>query len=157
MLYAHKDMFHFDALLIFLLGPAAAAGVGFAGRLVEGLGLHGEALALGHQVVQLLPSLQDGGYGVVEDDLGLVQLVLHLGQGIGRLRRLVLVEVHLEGPGEALDLRPCRPLGAGHLSSEVVQDLGDEPVGHPVWLLVVGDGQAVAPHKDVAHVLGLLD
>ena len=41
------------------LAPAgAAAGVGFPGRLVEGLGLHGQSLALVHQVVQLLAPLQ---------------------------------------------------------------------------------------------------
>ena len=59
------------------LSPGGAtATVGLPGRLVESLGLHGQSFALVHEVVQLLTPLKDGLDGVVEDDLGVVEICL---------------------------------------------------------------------------------
>lgn len=59
------------------LGPTASATrVGFPRSFVESLGLEGERLALVHQVVQLLPPLQHGLYGVVQNNFGVVQVCL---------------------------------------------------------------------------------
>ena len=69
--------------------PAAAAGVGLLCRLVERLRLQREVVTLGHEVVQLLAPLQHRRDRAVQDDLCLVQLILHLRHRVHRRRVLV--------------------------------------------------------------------
>ena len=68
-----------------------AAGVGLAGLLVEHLAGHGEVTGFVDQAVQLLPPLQHALNGLVQDDLGLVQIPLDLGQLVclGRILRWI--------------------------------------------------------------------
>ena len=66
--------------------------------------MEGELVALLRQVVQLLAAVEDGRDGVVEDDLGLVHLGLHLCHGVDRGGVLVLFEVDVERANESLNL-----------------------------------------------------
>ena len=54
----------------------AAAAVGLPRCFVECFGLHGQSLALVHEIIQLLSPLEDGLNGVVEDDLGIIEICL---------------------------------------------------------------------------------
>ena len=63
--------------MILRLSPGGAtAAVGLPRCLVESFGLHGQSLALVHKIIQLLTPLKDGLNGVVEDDLGVIEICL---------------------------------------------------------------------------------
>lgn len=130
-------------------------------RLVERLALIAQLLRLHHQVVQLLAALQYRGDRVLEYDLRLVQVVLHLRQLVALARILILGQVG----GQQCEIDRLlaggrRPQFAGHARTELVQHLGDERVRDALRILVVGNqdaGQAVGAHVHVAHVDVLLD
>lgn len=63
---------------------------------VEHLALSTQAVTLRDQAVNLLASLQDALDGLVEDNLGLVQLLLDLHDAVGGVGVLVLDNVLLE-------------------------------------------------------------
>lgn len=65
-------------------------------RTVEHLALGAETVTLCHQVVNLLASLQYTLDGLVQNNLGLVELLLDLHDAIGLLGILVLGQVVLE-------------------------------------------------------------
>lgn len=73
-----------------------AALVGLASRLVEHLRLGAQLVRLRHQVVELLAALQYLVDGIMQDDLGLVQILLNLGHRIRLLWILVLGEVGIQ-------------------------------------------------------------
>lgn len=107
-------------------------------RTVKHLALVAQPITLGHKVVNLLPALQDAFDGLVQDNLGLVELLLDLEDAVGLLRVLVLLEVLLQlGHGDGGRSRgPGRPRVLGE---ELVDDLAEELVGYEGRILLVGD------------------
>lgn len=88
-------------------------------RTVEHLALGTQAVTFGDKIVDLLPALQHAFNRLVNDDLGLVQLLLDLQDAVGLLRILILGKVILQfwkGQGR-LASSPDRP---GMLREEFV-------------------------------------
>lgn len=110
-------------------------------RTVKHLALGAQAVALGHEVVNLLAALQDALDGLVQDNLGLVELLLDLHDAVGLLRVLVLGEVVAQlGHGQLGLARG--PRGARVLGEELVDALAEELVGDEGGVLVVRDDDA---------------
>lgn len=103
------------------------------GLTVKHLALRAEAVTLGDQIINLLTALQDALNGLVQDDLGLVELLLDLEDGVGLLGVLVLCEVLLElGQGE---LRfASGPRGARVLGEELVDAVSRVNVDGVAWV-----------------------
>lgn len=77
----------------------------------------------------------------MENNLGLVELLLDLEDAVGLLRVLVLGEVLLQlGHGEG-GCSGC-PTGAGVLGEKLVDNLAEKLVSHEGRVLVVGDDDA---------------
>lgn len=115
--------------------------MGWAYLCVEHLALGAQAIALLHEAVELLSSLQHALNGLVQHDLGLIQFLLDLHDAVGLLRVLVLDNVFLE-----LGVR-ARGIGGGEdiarvLVQELVDDFGEELVGNEGGVFVVGDDDA---------------
>lgn len=111
---------------------------------VEHLTLSTQPVALRDQIVNLLASLQHTLDGLVQDDLGLVELLLDLDDAVGLRRVLVLSDVVLEfGEGErGVALAEGGVCGARVLGDEFVDDLGEHAVGYHGRVFVVGDDDA---------------
>lgn len=104
---------------------------------VEHLALVAEAVALGDEVVDLLAALQHALDGLVQDDLGLVELPLDLHDAVGLVRVLVLGEVFLELGHRDAVLARRGPRGPRVRGQELVHDLGQQLVRHQRGVLVV--------------------
>lgn len=115
-------------------------------RTVEHLALVAQAIALGHQVVNLLSTLQHALDGLVEDNLGLVELLLDLEDAVGLRGVLVLGDVFLE-LGHDDDRLARRPRGARVGSKEFIDNLAEKLVSNEGRVLVVR-------HDDAADALG---
>ena len=70
--------------------------VRFASSFVEHFALHAQVFGLGHQVVQFFTSLQNTRDSVVQNDLGVVQIILNFGHGVGFFWILELGQVHVQ-------------------------------------------------------------
>lgn len=151
-----------------------ATRVGLLGLLVKGLGRVGEGLGLVDKRVELLPPLEHVFDRLLENDLGLVELLLHLHEGVGLVRVLVLGEVAGElGEDRGSGRGRLPPLGSGGsrrsklggvgqrvLREKVLAHLVEKRVGWADRVGLVGDedaGHALGTHVHVAHVLALLD
>lgn len=66
---------------------------GRGSHTVKHFALSAQPIALGHQIINLLSSLQHALNRLVQHNLGLVQLLLDLHDAVGLLRVLVLGEV----------------------------------------------------------------
>lgn len=110
-------------------------------RTVKHLALVAEPITLGHEIIDLLATLQDALDGLVEDNLGLVELLLDLEDAVGLLGVLVLGQVVAQlGHGDAGGSRG--PGGARVLGQELVDDLAEQLVGDEGRVLLVGDDDA---------------
>ncbi|KAI6759579.1 hypothetical protein HG530_010259 [Fusarium avenaceum] len=99
------------------------------------------AIALSHQIIDLLSTLKHTLNGLVENNLGLVKLLLDLEDAVGLLGVLVLGKVVLQlghGKGGCAAV----PAGAGVLGKELVDDLAEKLMRHKGRVLVVGDDDA---------------
>lgn len=136
-----------------------AARVLLLGSPIKHLALITQRVTPLHQVINLLPTLQDGFDGLVQDDLGLVEFFLDLHDSVRLGGVLVLGQVLLEGRfeftllcrGEAARGRQRgstgRAAGPGgrELRDEsglLVQDLGDQRESWSVRVFQVGDHHA---------------
>lgn len=105
-------------------------------RTVKHLALVAEPVALGYEVVNLLAALEDALDSLVEDNLGLVELLLDLEYAVGLLGVLVLGEVVAQlGHGDAGGAGG--PGGARVLGQELVDDLAEQLVGNEGRVLLV--------------------
>jgi hypothetical protein len=110
---------------------------------VEHFARRTKLITLLNQVVDLLSSLQNAFDGLVQDNLGLVQLLLDLHNTVCLLWVLVLDNVVLQ-------------LGVGHVGrigrvgesrfwvfgEELIADFGEELMGYKGGVFVVGDDEA---------------
>lgn len=108
---------------------------------IKHLALSAQAITLRDQIVNLLSSLQYALNSLVQDNLGLVKLLLNLHDAVGLLRVLVFFEVVLQ-LGEGQDGLASGPRGARVLGEELVDDFAEELVGDQGGVLVVGDDDA---------------
>lgn len=91
-------------------------------RTIKHLALGTKPIALGNKIIDLLAALEDALDGLVQGDLGLVELALDLEDAVGLVRVLVLGQVVLElGHGEGLAGGPGRARVRGE---ELVDDFG---------------------------------
>lgn len=126
---------------------------------IKHLALSAETITLGNQTINLLAPLQHALDGLVQHNLGLVELLLDLHDAVCGVRVLVFGNVLLElgegqlgvGVGEG---------GARVARQELVEDLGQQLVGDESRVLVVGDddaGDALAAAVGVEGVALLFD
>lgn len=110
-------------------------------RTVKHFALRRQAVALGHQIVNFLAALQNALNGLVQDNLGLVELFLNLHDTVGLLRVLVLRNVLIQfghdERGRARGPRRARVLG-----EELVDDFAEDLMGDEGRVLVVRDDDA---------------
>ncbi len=79
----------------------------------------------------------------MEDNLGLVKLLLNLEDAVGLLGILVLGEVLAQlGHNDGVGVGCGRPCGARVLDQELVNDLAEELMGYEGRVLLVGDNDA---------------
>ena len=125
--------------------------------LVKHLTLRTQSIALRHQTVDLLPPLQDTLDGLVQDDLGLVQLALYTHDAVGLRGVLVLDEVFLEGGhGPPGDRGVHAGVGAARVGGgELVDDLGEQLVGDERRVLGVADDDAAHGLRRAVGVEGV--
>ena len=75
-----EEKIYFEKLKIyshrFISWNIAAAAISLPRCCVEKFGLRGQSLAPVHEIIQFLPPLEDGFNGVVEDDLGVIEICL---------------------------------------------------------------------------------
>ena len=120
----------------------AAARVLLLGLCVEHLAGGAQIVALGHQLVHLLPTLEHALHGLVQDLLGGVELVLDLEDLVRLLRVLVLCDVVLElGVGQRIRGGAVDG-GLGVLGGELVAELLEDTGNDEVGVLLVGDDDA---------------
>jgi hypothetical protein len=114
---------------------------------IEHLALRAQSVALRNKVINLLATLQHTLDRLVQDNLGLVELLLDLHDAVRLLRVLVLLDVVLElWEGERL----CRDVvvcdagvsGARVFGDELVDDFGEKLVGYHLGILGIGDDHA---------------
>ena len=108
---------------------------------IKHLTLRTQAITLGDQIINLLTTLQHTLDGLMQHNLGLVELLLDLHDAVCLLRILVLDDILLE-----LGKRQCgvgrRPRGARVLGQELVDDLREQLVRHQRRVVVVADYDA---------------
>lgn len=126
---------------------------------VKHLALRAQAIALRHQVVNLLASLQHALDGLVQHDLRLIELLLDLHDAVCLMRVLILHDVILER-GECQRGRRGRKGGTRVHGEELVDDLGEELVRDQRGVIVVADddaGDALGAAVGMEGVVLLLD
>jgi hypothetical protein len=111
---------------------------------VEHLALCAQSVALRYQVIDLLASLQHTLNRLVQNNLSLIELLLNLHDAVCLLRVLVFLDVVLElweGKRLGRDVFAC-DAGVGGtrvFGDELVDDFGEELVGHHLGVFCVGD------------------
>jgi len=126
--------------------------------LVEHLGLRRKGIGSLHEVIQLLSALEDRLDCLVQDNLGLIELLLNAHDRVRLTRVLVFLDVDVD-LGEGYRGR-IRVLRLRHLGREVIQHLGKQGECGADRVLVVCDddackllGAAAVVNMGSVHVL----
>lgn len=139
-----------------------AATVCLLGLLEKDFGRLRQSLRLVDKSVQSLSSGKDRLDGLVEHDLGLVELLLHSHDSVGLVGILVSLNVIIELGHAQLGrgFHGILPLSLGVLGEVLLQHLVEQSVGDSNGVLLVGDddtANAVGSQVRVANVGVLLD
>ena len=110
------QLLHFSPSNSILQLTNAPTAFALRNSLVEGLGRSRQVFTLLHQILKLLVPLEHLLDRVVQNDLGLVDLVLQTHHGVDLGRVLVLLQVDLGRPREPCDLVARSPLIFRHLT-----------------------------------------
>mmetsp|Transcript_13059 Transcript_13059/g.39463 ORF Transcript_13059/g.39463 Transcript_13059/m.39463 type:complete len:270 (-) Transcript_13059:70-879(-) len=126
-----------------------AAGVGFAGLLVEHLGLFGEVVGAFDEVVELFAALEEVVDGLVEDGLGVVEVLLNFGDFVVVDGVLHLHDRFLQRR-VVLSLRQRSPVR--HVRGELLQNFVERGIGRARRVLGVGGHRGAEPVRPHVHV-----
>merc|ERR1719284_1374906 len=97
---------------------------------------------------------------IVQNNLGLIKVVLHSGHGVILLGVFELLQVHLTLTIEPTNLTTTGPLGRADLTSKILTASREHCMSYSWWILMVADrncSKTVPPNKNMAHIFCLLD
>mmetsp|Transcript_906 Transcript_906/g.2703 ORF Transcript_906/g.2703 Transcript_906/m.2703 type:complete len:206 (+) Transcript_906:2577-3194(+) len=112
---------------------------------VEHLGIRAQFFRLGHQVVELFPSLEERVHILVQNVLSFIKLLVDLRDGIRFVGILVPHQMFLEIQIGRVLLVASPAVGTGVLGRKLIEHLADEGERHPPGILGIACHHANEP------------